>query len=314
MSYASTKYRRGGETGDARRAHRFRRGSDQNFLKVTSYDRAWATLRETARCSLCPYKQRVATATMSENRLDRSFKTSRGANAVESLMQDTAHEQRAMSSQVEAVGRELTRYGLVVVVGWIGLMKFTTYEAEGIRPFVANSPLMSWVYRFMSVQGFSAMLGVVEVTIALLIAARPFSPRVSALGSALAVGMFLTTLSFLVTTPGVREPRLGGFPALCRRVPGQFLIKDLAPARGFRSGRLARPGRRASKRNDVWHSHTTNRSCDGLLLVCRIRSLASCLQLPTRPASGWPLVECACEMRDWSRTCGATSASRTSPA
>jgi hypothetical protein len=30
------------------------------------------------------------------------------------LMQDTAHEKRAMSSQVEAVGRELTRYGLVV--------------------------------------------------------------------------------------------------------------------------------------------------------------------------------------------------------
>src|SRR6516225_11727368 len=100
------------------------------------------------------------------------------------LMQDTAHEKRAMSSQVEAVGRELSRYGLVVVVAWIGLMKFTAYEAEGIRPFVANSPLMSWVYGLISVPGFSAMLGVVEVTIALLIAARPFSPRVSALGNA----------------------------------------------------------------------------------------------------------------------------------
>ena len=143
------------------------------------------------------------------------------------LMQDTVHAKSSLSFQVEAVGRALARYGLVVVVGWIGLMKFTGYEAEGIRPFVANSPLMSWVYRFMSVQGFSAILGVVEVTIALLIAARPFSPRVSALGSALAVGMFLTTLSFLVTTPGVWEPSLGGFPALSA-VPGQFLIKDLA--------------------------------------------------------------------------------------
>src|SRR5919205_943173 len=143
------------------------------------------------------------------------------------LMQDTSHESRAMSSQVEAVGRELTRYGLVVVVGWIGLMKFTTYEAEGIRPFVANSPLMSWAYGLISVRGFSALLGVVEVTIALLIAARPFWPRASALGSALAVGMFLTTLSFLVTTPGVWEPSAGGFPALSGK-PGQFLIKDLA--------------------------------------------------------------------------------------
>ena len=79
----------------------------------------------------------------------------------------------------------------------------------------------------MSVRGFSAVLGVVEVAIAVLIAARPVAPRVSALGSALAVGMFLTTLSFLVTTPGVWEPSLGGFPALAA-LPGQFLIKDLA--------------------------------------------------------------------------------------
>src|SRR3954454_12101594 len=96
------------------------------------------------------------------------------------LIHDTAHEKRAMSSQVEAVGRELARYGLVIVVGWIGLMKFTGYEAEGIRPFVSNSPLMSWVYGVMSVEGFSALLGTVEVAIAILIAARPFAPRAAA--------------------------------------------------------------------------------------------------------------------------------------
>jgi uncharacterized membrane protein YkgB len=143
------------------------------------------------------------------------------------LMQDTAREQRALSSQVEAAGRELARYGLVVVVAWIGLMKFTAYEAEGISRYVANSPLMSWVYGFMSHRAFSAVLGVVELTVAILIAARPFSPRASVLGSALAVGMFLTTLSFLVTTPGVWAADAGGFPALSG-APGQFLIKDLA--------------------------------------------------------------------------------------
>src|SRR6516165_320476 len=143
------------------------------------------------------------------------------------LMQDTVHEKSSLSSQVEAVGRGLARYGLAVVVAWIGLMKFTAYEAEGISPFVAHSPLLSWVYGPLSVRGFSAVLGVVEVAIALLIAARSFAPRVSAVGSALAVGMFLTTLSFLVTTPGVWEPTLGGFPALSA-LPGQFLIKDLA--------------------------------------------------------------------------------------
>jgi uncharacterized membrane protein YkgB len=136
-------------------------------------------------------------------------------------------EKRSMSSRAEAVGRELARDGLVVVIAWIGLMKFTAYEAEGIRPFVANSPLMSWVYGLMNVRDFSAVLGVVEIAIAILIAARPLAPQISALGSALAVGKFLTTLSFLVTTPGVWEPSAGGFPALSA-LPGQFLIKDLA--------------------------------------------------------------------------------------
>jgi uncharacterized membrane protein YkgB len=133
----------------------------------------------------------------------------------------------SVSSRVEVVGRELARYGLVVLAGWIGLMKFTGYEAEGIRPFVENGPLMSWVYGLMSVRAFSAVLGVAEVAIAILIAARWFSHRISALGSALAVAIFLTTLSFLVTTPGVWEPSTGGFPALSA-IPGQFLIKDLA--------------------------------------------------------------------------------------
>jgi uncharacterized membrane protein YkgB len=132
-----------------------------------------------------------------------------------------------MISRVEAVGRELARYGLVVVVGWIGLMKLTAYEAQGISRYVANSPLLSWVYGFMTHRSFSAVLGVIEVTIAILIAARPFSPRASVVGSALAVGMFLTTLSFLITTPGVWASDAGGFPALSGS-PGQFLIKDLA--------------------------------------------------------------------------------------
>jgi reactive chlorine resistance protein C len=150
-----------------------------------------------------------------------------GAFPHEGQEHTSVHAKSSLSSRVEAFGRELARYSLVVVVGWIGLMKFTAYEAEGIRLYVENSPLMSWVYGPLSVRGFSAMLGVIEVAVAVLIAARPFSPRASALGSALAIGMFLTTLSFLATTPGVWEPSLGGFPALSGK-PGQFLIKDLA--------------------------------------------------------------------------------------
>jgi reactive chlorine resistance protein C len=168
----------------------------------------------------------IACATMPGNQPDQASRLIE-ESAMTTLMETAAHEKTSMSSRAEAVGRELARYGLAAVVGWIGLMKFTAYEAEGISPFVANSPLMSWVYGLVGVRGFSAVLGVVEVAIAVLIAARPVAPRAAALGSALAVGMFLTTLSFLVTTPGVWEPSAGGFPALSA-LPGQFVIKDLA--------------------------------------------------------------------------------------
>ena len=123
------------------------------------------------------------------------------------------------------IGRHVTRYGLVLVLLWIGGMKFTAYEAEGIRPLVANSPLMGWVYNLISVTAFSSLLGVIEIAIGVLIALRPVWPAGSALGSGLAVGMFLTTLSFLVTTPGW-EPSLGGFPAVSA-MPGQFVLKDV---------------------------------------------------------------------------------------
>jgi uncharacterized membrane protein YkgB len=131
----------------------------------------------------------------------------------------------AWSGRLEAAGRHSLRYGLVLVLLWIGGMKLTAYEAEGISGFVSNSPLMSWVYGVLSQRQFSATLGVVELVIALMIAVRPISPKLSAVGSVLAAGMFLTTLSFLLSTPGVTEPSLG-FPGLSV-VPGQFLLKDV---------------------------------------------------------------------------------------
>jgi uncharacterized membrane protein YkgB len=113
---------------------------------------------------------------------------------------------------VQAVGLLVLRYGLVLVIGWIGLMKFTAYEANGIQPLVAHSPLMGWMYKFLTVRQFSDALGVVEVAIAILIGLRHWSAKASAVGSGAAVLMFLTTLSFLLSTPGW-EPSLG-FPAL----------------------------------------------------------------------------------------------------
>jgi len=125
---------------------------------------------------------------------------------------------------LEDIGARLLRYGLVVILIWIGALKFAAYEAESIQGLVANSPLLAWGYNLMSTYGFAKLIGVSEILFGLLIAVRPFAPKLSALGSLGASLMFGITLSFLLTTPGVWQEGYG-FPALS--LVGSFLVKDL---------------------------------------------------------------------------------------
>ncbi|OBH55656.1 hypothetical protein A5685_09270 [Mycobacterium colombiense] len=120
-------------------------------------------------------------------------------------------------------GQLVTRYGLVLVLVWIGFGKYVKMES---RVLIQHSPLMSWVYDVFSVTFVAYALGTMEIVAALLIALRPLWPRVSAAGSALAVVLFLGTLSFLFTTPGVVMTYVHGVPVLSA-LPGQFLLKDL---------------------------------------------------------------------------------------
>ena len=125
---------------------------------------------------------------------------------------------------VQKLGEFLIRYGLVIVLGWIGAMKFTAYEAAGIKTLVETSPLMSWMYKFLSLQATSNVIGVAELSAAFLLAMRPVSAKLSAVGSVIAVCTFLATLTFLFSLPGW-EKSLGGFPALSGS--GGFLLKDV---------------------------------------------------------------------------------------
>jgi reactive chlorine resistance protein C len=157
------------------------------------------------------------------------------------------------AAKIDRFGMGLLRLGLVVVLVWIGSLKFANYEAEGIVPLVANSPVMSFFYHHpapeyrhsMNREGevipahrewhesngtypFSHGLGIVIVLIGLLIALYPISPRASFVGSFLLIFMALTTLSFLVSTPEAWVPALGdsthGFPYLSG--VGRLVIKD----------------------------------------------------------------------------------------
>jgi uncharacterized membrane protein YkgB len=142
---------------------------------------------------------------------------------------------------LERVGVSVLRYGLVLILVYFGAFKFTSAEARGIQPLLEHSPLMSWLYSWLSVNGASRLIGVTELTIAGLILSRPWSARLSALGSLAAIGMFLVTLSFLLSTPGLWQ-WVEGFPAPSEAAA--FLLKDVfllgaaivTAGEGFRGG------------------------------------------------------------------------------
>ena len=129
----------------------------------------------------------------------------------------TDWEGRSVQALASA-GLWVLRYGLVFFLLTFGGFKFFAFEAEGIRPLVANSPVLAWLYPISGVRGTSALFGVFEVTTGLLIAQRRWFPRASGYGSLAASGMFVLTLSFLLTTPGALSPM--------SPVNG-FLLKDI---------------------------------------------------------------------------------------
>ncbi|MGH9369471.1 MAG: DUF417 family protein [Thermoanaerobaculia bacterium] len=95
---------------------------------------------------------------------------------------------------------------------------------RAIEPLLRHSPLLFWLYAVTDVPGASRLIGFAEIAIALCVALYPLAPRLSAIGSLGAIGMFLTTLSFLATTPSMWAV-VEGIP-----IPsgsGGFILKDL---------------------------------------------------------------------------------------
>ena len=157
-----------------------------------------------------------------------------------------------LASRMDKVGVTVTRVGLIVVLLWIGGLKAFRYEADGIVPFVANSPTMSFFYAdpdnykahknpegVLNVENrawhqanrtyiFAFGLGSVIVLYGLLLCLHPWLPQAATVGSFLVFVMSFVTLSFLITTPECWVPALGdaqhGFPYLSGA--GRLVIKD----------------------------------------------------------------------------------------
>lgn len=109
------------------------------------------------------------------------------------------------AQRLERAGAGLVRWSLVFLLVFFGALKWTAHEAESIRPLIVNSPLLWWIDRAFGPQGASEFIGLIELATAALIAARRWAPRLAMVGGMLGIGMFVTTLSFIFTTPNIGD-------------------------------------------------------------------------------------------------------------
>ena len=128
--------------------------------------------------------------------------------------------------KTERVGAALLRYGLAGVITAIASLKYSEYEAKNIEPLVESSPLFAWIRRRIGMRLTAKLIGTSELAIAGLLAFAPRRSRLSVLGSVLSIGMFGTTLSFLLSTPAART-KSGAKGVTILSDVGQFLVKDV---------------------------------------------------------------------------------------
>ena len=134
-------------------------------------------------------------------------------------------EASALSRRVVAAGRGIALAGVVIPLVMIGILKFTQYEIDALKPLIGATPWLAWLYAVLGYAGTSYLLGVVELITAALFIASPWSGRAGLAAGTLGALTFAATTSTLLAFP-IWEPTLGGFPYL--NFIGTFLIKDVA--------------------------------------------------------------------------------------
>lgn len=128
---------------------------------------------------------------------------------------------KTINSTLFITGYYLSLLGLAAILLWLGIFKFTSVEALAIKPLMENHPLTAPLYKYLSVQTISNIIGTVEIitALSLILGIRVWYFRVMA--NTLIILTFLTTLSFLITTPDTFKI-IEGVP-----VTDFFILKDI---------------------------------------------------------------------------------------
>jgi uncharacterized membrane protein YkgB len=117
-----------------------------------------------------------------------------------------------------------TSIGMIVMLAWAGAYKMTAPGAEGIIPLVSNSPLTSWHFKVFGPYIGSDIIGLTEITAAVLIIVGYLRPKAGIIAGLITSVMFFTTSTMIITTPGTTSSVHG---IRYMSFLGLFLFKDV---------------------------------------------------------------------------------------
>ena len=115
----------------------------------------------------------------------------------------------------------IAAFPVILVLLWIGGMKFTEIEAKGIEDLVATSPFMFWMYKIWDVQTTSNLIGVYDLIAAALVLGSVFKPKLFLPAALMSGAVFAVTQTFLFSVEGALSAQT------ILSSTGHFLIKDL---------------------------------------------------------------------------------------
>ena len=117
--------------------------------------------------------------------------------------------------------------GMIVMLLWAGSYKMTAPGAEGIIPLVSNSPLISWHFKVFGPYIGSDIIGLSEITAAILFIAGYVRPKAGIIGGFITTLMFFTTSTMVITSPGAVIAVHGIRYMRYMNFLGLFLFKDV---------------------------------------------------------------------------------------
>jgi uncharacterized membrane protein YkgB len=121
----------------------------------------------------------------------------------------------------------ISSIGMIVMLLWAGSYKMTAPGAEGIVPLVSNSPLLSWHFKLFGPYLGSDLIGLTEMTAAILIIIGYFKPKAGIIGGLITTVMFFSTSTMIITTPGAIVAVPGISYMRYMSFLGLFLFKDI---------------------------------------------------------------------------------------